>query len=160
MIEPSPPDPLSLKSLRLWEEGHHCPSLAVEVVSENHPYKDYGSIQDKYAQLGVPELWVIDPNAAEHSKAAGTERGRASIHRTPIQVWRRNESLFERIYAGEGPVRSMYLGGWLAFMEGQFKIFEDRDGQVPWLTQPESERRTFEAERRKLLAELAALRRH
>src|SRR5215471_1025826 len=40
-------------SLKLWSAGHRVPPLAIEIVSRNHPYKDYGRVQEKYAVVGV-----------------------------------------------------------------------------------------------------------
>jgi len=56
VIEPAPPDFDDLKSLKLWEPGRAPPRLAIEVVSSSLPHKDYGSIQERYAAMGVEEL--------------------------------------------------------------------------------------------------------
>ena len=38
-----------LGSLCLWKPGHAPPTICFEVVSRNHPHKDYSEIQDRYA---------------------------------------------------------------------------------------------------------------
>jgi hypothetical protein len=37
------------------EGGHVVPRLAIEVVSQSHPYKDYAVVQDKYAAARASE---------------------------------------------------------------------------------------------------------
>jgi Uma2 family endonuclease len=71
VIAPKTPEGDDLSSLCLWKEGHRPPVLAVEVVSENHPRKDYVSAPDRYAASGAEELWIFVPNSA---LAAGSGR--------------------------------------------------------------------------------------
>src|SRR5262245_30928277 len=59
LVEPAPPEDEDLESLRLWE--HVPPSLVIEVVSKNHPHKDYAETPDKCAAAGVTELVIFDP---------------------------------------------------------------------------------------------------
>src|SRR5207247_1618345 len=46
VLVPPPPDVQDLKSLRTWIVGHVAPVLAVEVVSETNPHKDYAVAPD------------------------------------------------------------------------------------------------------------------
>lgn len=144
MIEPAPPLAETLSSLRTWEPGHTCPKLAIEVVSDGHPYKDYGYVQDKYAVLGVSELWVLDPKPLH---ARSTQEG-GGTPRVAIQCWRLQEDgAFERVYAGSGPVHSLYLNAWLGVVGQKFVIASNADLTVLWLTVAETERAEKEAER-------------
>ena len=142
VISPAAPEGDALDSLCLWREGHTPPLVAVEIVSTNNPRKDYVVAPDKYAVCGVRELWVFDPHLAGPKAHGGPFR---------IQLWARDEDgRFSRIYAGEGPVRSPTLGGWLfAVSEGQrLRIADDAQGTVWWPTPAEAERAGREAERR------------
>ncbi len=139
VIVPRTPEGDDLDSLRLWEEGHEPPRLAVEVVSESHPRKDYISAPDRYAACGVSELWVFDPKLAGPKSHGGPFR---------IQVWQRDEhGLFDRIYAGEGPVFSREVSGWLIVVdEGRkLRLADDQEGIDLWLTKEEAERTAKEA---------------
>src|SRR6185295_11639099 len=61
LVEPAPPERGNLDSLLLWRADHRPPTLVVEVVSPNHPHKDYGQTPEKCAVAGVTELVVFDP---------------------------------------------------------------------------------------------------
>ena len=150
VVEPPPPEGDNVTSLRLWEEGHHPPLLAIEVVSPQRAQKDYASSPEKYAASGTRELWVFDPKLAGPKVHGGPFR---------LQVWRRGEDeSFRRVYAGEGPVWSATVDGWLfAVNEGQsLRIAFDEAGTQWWMTTEEAERAAKEAER---AAKEAALRR-
>jgi Uma2 family endonuclease len=128
-------------SLRLWQEGHHPLLLAIEVVSSSRPDKDYSQSPEKYAVNGTEELWVLDPKLAGPSTDGGPFR---------IQLWRRAPGdHFEQIYAGEGPVWSPAVQGWLfAVEEGRsLSIADDAKGTSWWMTGEEAERAAKEAER-------------
>src|SRR5262245_42316112 len=49
VLDPHPAELDELSSLCLWKDGHLPPSICFEVVSRNHPHKDYGALQDRYA---------------------------------------------------------------------------------------------------------------
>jgi Uma2 family endonuclease len=147
VIEPSPPEGDALTSLRLWEPGHVPPLLAVEIVSPTRADKDYTQSPAKYAVNGTGELWVFDP------ELAGPKDG-GSAYR--IQVWRRNEDRdFQRVYAGEGPVWSEAVKGWLvAVDEGKgLGLADDEKGTRLWLTGEQQAQRRAEL----LAAKLRAL---
>ena len=150
VIEPPPPDASNLQSLRLWEPGHGAPLLAVEVVSPNHPCKDYVVAPEKYAACGAGELWVLDPLLAGPRADSGPH---------VIQVWRwLDEDRFGRVHAGEGPAWSEAVQGWVHATQGGswFKICEDEAGEQCWLTQQELAERRADAERAAKEAERAA----
>lgn len=138
LIAPTPPDVERLSSLCLWKPGHVAPLLAIEVVSEGHPYKDYAEVQDKYAACGVRELWVLDPELHGPRSLGGP---------APVQIWQRRGGVLERVYSGDGPAVSPLLG---AHVWGSpVRITTDLAGAEPWLTIAESERkRADELERR------------
>jgi len=141
VIEPSAPDGNFLSSLCLWKEGHEPPVLAVEVVSEGHPFKDYTLAPEKYAYCGVQELWIFDPLMVGPKRLGGP---------WAIQVWRRQQTgAFERVYAGEGPAYSEVVDGWLfAVSDGhKLRIASEETGENFWLTPAEKERAEKEKER-------------
>lgn len=154
VLSPAPPEGAGLRSLRTWELGHVAPLLAVEVVSETNPHKDYVVAPDKYAASGTRELWIFDPLLAGPASHGGPFR---------LQVWSRGaDGTFTRVYAGEGPVRSDAVGGYLvAVDEGRrLRIAEDAGASAFWLTAEEAERAAKEEERaakEAALARVAAL---
>lgn len=144
-----------LTSVRTWKKGHAPPRLAIEVVSPNHPYKDYGEAPDKYAANGTEELWVFDPLLAGPRAQGGPFR---------LQVWRRDgEGRLARTYAGDGPARSGALEAWAIPVEDgrALRIASSPDGEGMWPTEAEAAATRFEtadARVRELEAELARLR--
>jgi Uma2 family endonuclease len=138
VITPPTPEGDALTSLRTWEVGHSPPKLAIEVVSEDHPYKDYVIAPAKYAALGVEELWIYDPKLVRTKHIDGPHR---------LQIWRRVGNDFERTYAGEGPAYSTAVEGWLfAVHEGErLRIADDREGTRWWETPEERERSARDA---------------
>ncbi len=142
LIEPAPPDPESIHSLLLWRVGHSPPRLAIEVVSSNHPYKDYDVVPEKYAASGIGELWVFDPELLGPRKRGGPHH---------LQLWTRDEDgSFVRRYVGDGPIYSPTLDAW-AFVteEGKrLRIADDEALTRRWLT--------VEEEARERVAELEA----
>lgn len=162
LVQPAPPDPEHVESLKLWQPGHLPPRLVVEVVSRRHPAKDYAEVPEKCAALGVEELVVFDP-----LQVGPRVRGGPSL----LQQWlRMDDGGFERTSSGPGPVRSVVLGGfWLATNSGtRLRLADDSAGGGLWPTGEEAERaakevaRTAEEAERlakeAALAELAALR--
>jgi hypothetical protein len=137
VLEPPPPNAEDLGSLRTWKPGHIAPPLCFEVVSANHPHKDYSGIQDRYAALGVRELVVFDPLLAGPASLGGP---------VALQVWRRDEmGIFERVHASAEPAHSVVLDAWLAPRGRLLEIAEDREGEHLW---PTAETRAEEASAR------------
>lgn len=137
-------------SMRLWESGYYPPLLAVEIVSESRPEKDYTQSPLKYAVNGTRELWIFDPKMCRRQKHGGPIR---------LQIWRRDdEGNFTRVYAGEGPVYSEALHAWVFVTnEGQnINIADDAEGTQWWMTPAEQERAAKDAERAAKEAALAA----
>ena len=155
LYEPAPPRVAKLRSVRTWRPGHTAPKVALEVVSAKHPFKDYATAPARYAASGTGELWVFDPLLAGPRAGGGPHR---------LQVWARTgRGELARVYAGEGPCRSPYLGAWLVVAEAgqQLRLSDDRAGTKLWPTPEEAERAAKEAERaakEAALDELARLR--
>ncbi|HYJ09545.1 MAG TPA: Uma2 family endonuclease [Polyangiaceae bacterium] len=159
VLLPAPSDFDELSSLRLWESGRQPPLLAIEVVSESHPYKDYVSIQERYAAMRVPELLVYDPLLVGPKALGGP---------VALQLWRREPTgLFERVHFGSEPAYSTVLDAWFMAEGRTFHIADDRAGTRLWLTeadelavklaasQVEADRAKVEADRAKVETERA-----
>jgi Uma2 family endonuclease len=132
VLQPPPPDASELRSLRTWQQGQDPPALAVEVVSETNPHKDYSLAPDKYAASGTRELWIFDPLLAGPPVYGGPWR---------LQVWHRSDDgEFGRLHAGDGPVRSPLLGAWLVATDERrrLRIAEDEAATRFWLTAEEA----------------------
>ena len=128
-----------LASLCTWKPGHAVPRLAIEVVSESHPYKDYVDVQEKYAACGAPELWVLDPHLRGPRHHGGP---------VALQVWRRqSDGAFARVHAGAEPYRSPALGAWVAVLDAGVRISDDAAGREPWLTREQAARSAEQAAR-------------
>ncbi|MBK8998111.1 MAG: Uma2 family endonuclease [Myxococcales bacterium] len=137
VLEPAPPRAAELESLCTWRPGHSTPRLCVEVVSRNHPYKDYGEVHERYAACGVEELWVLDPRRLGPKKLGGP---------VPVQIWRREPTgAFVRVHHGAGPARSEVLDAWVHSQGATVRIADDEAGLSPWLTQEEAERAAKDA---------------
>lgn len=152
LVEPAPPGSTELESLKLWE--HATPRWAFEAVSPHHPYKDYAIVPEKCAVVGVEELVVFDPLLAGPRAQGGPWL---------LQLWRRAaDATFERVAAGDAPVRSNVLGAWLIpdRVARRLTIAHGPDGSGRWLTaaeraQGEAERAQAEAEKAQAEAEKA-----
>lgn len=141
VLSPAPPEGVDLRSVRTWRPGHAPPRLAIEVVSETNPHKDYHVAPDKYAACGVGELWIFDPLLCGPTSHGGPFR---------MQVWQRDATgRLVRTYAGDGPAHSEYLGAHLvAVNDGiALRIASDAEATRFWLTAEEAERAAKEAER-------------
>lgn len=146
---PPPHDDDDLTSVRTWLEGHTPPLLAIEVVSDGNPHKDYVVAPDKYAASGTQELWVFDPKLAGPTSHGGPFR---------LQIWERDDrDGFARVYAGDGPARSRVLAAHVVVAaDGHtLRIADDSAGSSLWLTVEETERKAKEAERSAKEAALA-----
>lgn len=137
-----------IDSLRLWMPGHHTPKLAVEIVSRHHPYKDYGRVQEKYAVIGVQELWVFDPRRFGPRALGGP---------VLLQLWSRSPAgVLIRRHFGNDPVRSPLLGAWLIPQPGNHLLLaDDPTAERPWPTLVEQERNRAEQERNRAEQERA-----
>jgi Uma2 family endonuclease len=135
VVEPAPPEGELTTSLRLWEKGHHVPSVCVEVVSATTAAKDY-DLNDgpaRYAAAGVKELWVFDPLKAGPKRPDGSP--------WTLQVWRRMpKGSFRRVYEGDGPAFSRELGAWLVVTNAgmRLRIANDAAGTQLWPTAAEA----------------------
>ena len=150
VLSPAPPEGADLRSVRTWLPGHAPPRVAIEVVSETNPHKDYVIAPDKYAASGTGELWIFDPLLAGPNSHGGPFR---------LQIWRRTaDDRLERCYAGDGPARSPALGAFLVVVdEGRKLRMADDEGATRfWQTAEEAERAAKEAERAAKEAERAA----
>lgn len=127
-------------SLRLWLPGHRVPALAVEIVSRSHPYKDYARVQDKYAVVGVRELWVYDPYQFGPRSLGGP---------VLLQLWERTpEGVLRETHHADTPVRSPLLGAWLIpHAKDHLELAAESDGTGSWLTHAEQERTRADEER-------------
>jgi hypothetical protein len=145
VLDPPPPDLDELGSLCLWKSGHVAPTICFEIVSANHPHKDYSALQDRYAALGTDELVVFDPLLAGPAALGGP---------VSLQLWRRDISGgFERVHFSGSPAYSEVLDAWLVPDGRALHIADDRAGLKRWPTS--AERAQAEAERAQAVAERA-----
>ncbi|WP_437306889.1 Uma2 family endonuclease [Sorangium sp. So ce388] len=152
LVEPPPPEGDAVRSLLLWKDGHVAPRLAVEIVSAQHPTKDYVIAPQKYAACGIEELWVLDPFLEGPRAHGGPFR---------IQLWRRLADVsLAQVHAGEGPAWSEIVQGWLHAVRSpagwSFDLSTDEAGAERWSTPEEAERAAKEAAQRDAEAERAA----
>ncbi len=143
VLAPPPEDLDELGSLCLWKAGHTAPTLCFEIVSKNHPHKEYVAIQDRYAAMGTHELVVFDPLLAGPKSLGGP---------VALQLWRRDTSgAFERVHFGAAPVYVEALDAWVIADGRALFIADDRAGKRRWLN--EAEHNKVEAEHNKAEAE-------
>jgi Uma2 family endonuclease len=157
---PRPPEDLAdLRSVCTWKEGHRPPLLAIEVVSDTEPRKDYTIAPEKYGSSGARELVVFDPMLTGPRSHGGP---------FVLQVWRRDETgAFTRVHAGDDPGYSEALGAHLVVVDTgdggrRLRFAEDGAGERLWLTAEEAARAEQEAARARIAeleAQLAAVRR-
>jgi hypothetical protein len=132
VLAPPPEDLDELGSLCLWKPGHRAPTLCFEIVSKNHPHKEYSALQDRYAAMGTHELIVFDPLLAGPKSLGGP---------VALQLWRRDVSgAFERLSFGDAPVYSEALDAWVIADGRALFIAEDRAGKRRWLNETEHAR--------------------
>jgi Uma2 family endonuclease len=150
---PEPPLPASFQT---WLPGHEAPRLALEIVSDDSWAKDYRDNPLKYAQLGVKELIIFDPEAASgKTKVKG---------RVALQVFRLEaDGSFERAESGNGPVKSRELEAFFVVRQvgaaSRLAISRDPEGTdlVPTIEEARaSERAAKERERKAKERERAA----
>jgi hypothetical protein len=129
VLAPPPEDLDDLGSLCLWKPGHRPPTLCFEIVSKNHPHKEYSALQDRYAAMGTHELIVFDPLLAGPKSLGGP---------VALQLWRRDVSgAFERLSFGDAPVYSEALDAWVIAEGRALFIAEDRAGKRRWRNETE-----------------------
>lgn len=129
----------SISSLRLWQPGELSPTLCFEVVSANHPHKDYRDLHERYANVRARELVVFDPELAGPRALGGP---------LLFQLWRRAEDgTLERVATGDGPLRSEVLGCYISAKHGQLAFSDQPSGAGRWLTREERERAAAQRER-------------
>lgn len=145
VLAPAPDDLDEVASLCLWRPGHTPPTLCFEIVSTNHPNKDYVAIQDRYAALGTLELIVFDPMLAGPKSLGGP---------VPLQLWRRDtQGGFDRLHFGSDPVFSEVLQAWVIAEGRGLFIADDREGKQRWLNEAGLHR--AEADRQRAAREAA-----
>lgn len=131
VLEPPPPEGDQLQALCYWRDGNTPPAICFEVVSKNHPHKDYAAIQDRYAMVRTPELVIFDPGGYGPKRLGGPKL---------LQLWRLSPAgIFERVHAGDSPAYSEQLQGWLqpTLRRGLLEISSHEDGSGRWLTEAE-----------------------
>lgn len=142
-----------VKCLKTWEAGV-VPSFALEIVSSNDVDKDYRTAPARYAELGVQELVVFDPDFRDHDD------------RLRIQLFRRlpRRGLIRIEATNEDRVRSRVLGAWLRAVgsdeQVRLRLATGSRGDDLFPTEAEAERagrEAAEAELRSLRTELARL---
>lgn len=157
-IEPAPPEGEDLSTLRVWAPGHTPPRVAVEVVSESDPEKDYLEAPLRCARLGARELWVFDPKGLGPNITGGP---------FVVQVWRLNHGpqsssspQMTRIYDGQGPAYSPELDAWLHVTDDgrRLRLAGDEAGEHLWPTPAEAERSRADAEKSRVEALEARIR--
>jgi hypothetical protein len=133
---------------KVWERGGIVPSFAMEVVSTD-VRKDYEQSPRRYADLGVPELVIFDPDYRGHRD------------RVLWQVHRQVGGALSLVTAtNDDRVRSQALDCWLrAVGQGsscRVRLASDPRGEVLIARPLEVERAAKEAERAAKEAERAA----
>jgi hypothetical protein len=137
----------TIRSIRTWKAGHRPPILAIEVVSDSRPGKDYKDSPKKHDLLGTYELWVFDPELLGYTD-----------DQPPVllQVFQREtNNRLVQVHAGEGPYRSDALDAWVMVIDGDLVIANDREGKDRWPTLEEAEQRRADEERAAKEAALA-----
>jgi Uma2 family endonuclease len=143
LVEPRP-DPFD--SLCLWKSGARVPRLVIEVVSRNHPIKDYTRVPDICASLGVEELFVFDPH-----------RDRGDHGRQAFCAWRRDGDSFRQLAPPGVAAYSQVLGAYLVVVDDRaLRIAGDQQATGIWPTSAEAERAAKRNERTARDAERAA----
>jgi Uma2 family endonuclease len=147
-VLPGVPPGRRIKSWKTWKTGI-VPSLAIEVVTSDDHEKDYREAPERYAELGVNELIVFDPDFEKNEDRVRWQRYRKL---------KRSFALVESTDADR--IRSRVLGCFLRVVgEGdaaRVRLGTAPTGDVLVLTEAEAERAAKEAERAAKEAERAA----
>ena len=130
-------------SWKIWETGI-APSFALEVVSSNDVEKDYRDAPPRYAEMGVTELVLFDPDFE-----LDPSRVRFQVYR---RLARRGFTRVERTTGDR--IRSRVLGCWLrsvgAGAATRLRLATGVEGETLWPTETEradAERAAKDAER-------------
>jgi hypothetical protein len=137
-VLPGVPQDGRVTCLKTWEAGV-VPSFALEIVSPNSVDKDYRLAPERYAELGVAELVIFDPDY---------RRGRDRLR---FQVFRPVRGKFTRVtVTGEDRVRSRVLGCWIRSVGTgggtRLRLAGGEEGDTLIQTEAEAERARAEAE--------------
>jgi hypothetical protein len=127
---PPPPEGPLVESLCLWRPGT-TRRISFEVVSRNHPHKDYVALHERYAAMGTRELVVFDPLLAARARSGA--RWRCSSGVATTRGARARGFRF-------GPAYSEVLDAWLLPREHHLDLASDRDGERRWRTEEEHQR--------------------
>jgi Uma2 family endonuclease len=139
-ILPAIPKERNFERWPAYDPNVPAPLFAFELVSESNWEKDYQDAPEKYTALGVNELMLVDPMAAEGKSPANP----AYV----FQLYRKGKGArLERVYAGPGPVFSEETGVWWRWEEGSVVLSRDKEGRERVLTREEKNQREVEAER-------------
>ncbi len=135
LLEPAPLDPEAMTTLPCFEPEAPIPRLVIEVISATTAKKDYEDAHLRAARIGAEELWVFDPKRLGPSSSGGPYR---------LQVWRRVAGALptmRRVHAGEGPVFSPLVEGWLVVTAGgdRLRLADEEAGTRLWPTPMELE---------------------
>ena len=134
-----------VRSICTWKERNVPPLLAIEIVSDRRPWKDYSRSPERHDLLGTYELWVFDPELRGYTK-----------EQPPVlfQLFQREtNNCLVQTYAGAGPIFSEALQAWVRVLDGDLVISYDREGKDQWLTGEEEQAQRAE----KALARIASL---
>jgi Uma2 family endonuclease len=105
-----------IRSWRVWQTGI-VPEIAIEIVSSSDPYKDYNESPPRYAELGVKELIVFDPDYDTDPDRVRWQRFRRLKRRGFVRVEHSNgDRIGSRVLGcwlrvvGEGDAARLRLG--------------------------------------------------
>jgi hypothetical protein len=107
--------------------------LAIEIVSNSRPGKDYKDSPEKHDLLGTFELWIFDPDLEGYTS-----------EQPPVflQVFQREtNNRLVQMHAGAGPYRSDALDAWVMVIDEELVIANDREGKDRWPTLEEAAQR-------------------
>ncbi|HRI63988.1 MAG TPA: Uma2 family endonuclease [Polyangium sp.] len=134
-----------VSSVCTWKERNVPPLLAIEIVSDRRPAKDYSRSPERHDLLGTYELWVFDPELRGYTK-----------EQPPVlfQLFQRETNNYlVQTYAGAGPVFSDALQAWVRIVDRELVISNDREGKDRWLTGEEEQAQRADAEAQRADAE-------
>ncbi|MGH9833316.1 MAG: Uma2 family endonuclease [Blastocatellia bacterium] len=110
---------------KLWEEGR-APSVVIEVSSKETKKKDLGEKKDLYAQLGVREYFIFDP---EYKL------------KPPFRAFRLSGDQYVELAVTGGRVRSDELGLELVNTGQILRLFDPQTGRILLTPEEEAEAR-------------------
>ncbi|MCC6555238.1 MAG: Uma2 family endonuclease [Polyangiaceae bacterium] len=147
-VLPGVPPGRRIKSWKTWKTGI-VPSLAVEVVTSEDYEKDYREAPERYAELGVGELIIFDPDF---------ERGEDRVR---WQRYRKLKRGFAQVESTDADrIRSRVLGCFLRVVgegeDARVRLGTGPAGDVLVPTEAEAERAAKEAALAAAEAERAA----